>query len=286
MHPLAALCSRNRQPDMSLTPCTATEAPAQADWCVGDKSRFSKRGELRLYAQQVIHQKLLRFEQLLQWLAKCDPVRLETVGKARIGRLSHSSQRAAGRLTSRVSVALVGRWQVYARQIGRVYRREAKEYFDTLRQHHLAKPSSEEVDSNGTLPTAVTPRTICSRTYICVCPLCSSWGRPPAFQQQANPSANLLASTSGMIRPYRSGGLSSAAALTSRTTAEVLWCAVRARARCAPARAVFLTGATSECAWTMPCYSCSARGRRRRGNGCARRRRARPAASGRRRRCG
>jgi len=62
-------------------------------------------------------------------------------------------------------------------------------------------------------------------------------GDPTAFQQQTNPSANLLASTSGMIKPYRSGGLSSAAALASRTTAEVLFCAVRAC--CAQNRATF-----------------------------------------------
>jgi len=96
--------------NISATLYVGTEAPAQADWCVGDKNRFSKRGELRLYAQQVIHQKLLRFEQLLQWLAKCDPARLETVGKARASRLSHSAQRVVDKLISRVSVASLGRW--------------------------------------------------------------------------------------------------------------------------------------------------------------------------------
>ena len=36
--------------------------------------------------------------------------------------------------------------QVYARQLGRVYKRELREFFETLRQHHLVRPSADEIE--------------------------------------------------------------------------------------------------------------------------------------------
>ena len=39
-----------------------------------------------------------------------------------------------------------GKKKVYARQLGRVYKRELKEYFEVLRQHQLVKASADEIE--------------------------------------------------------------------------------------------------------------------------------------------
>ena len=36
--------------------------------------------------------------------------------------------------------------KVYARQLGRVYKRELKEYFEVLKQHQLVKASADEIE--------------------------------------------------------------------------------------------------------------------------------------------
>ena len=56
-------------------------AHRQADACVSDKGRLSRRGELRLNGHTVVQTKLLRFERLLAWLATFDPARLDSLQK-------------------------------------------------------------------------------------------------------------------------------------------------------------------------------------------------------------
>ena len=75
--------TRSRTPPSKLAGARPIAARSQADWCVADKNRYSRRGELRLNGHQVVHQKFGRFEKLVHWLGSVDPARVDAMQKVR-----------------------------------------------------------------------------------------------------------------------------------------------------------------------------------------------------------